>query len=166
MPNSRVSLRSTHPRRVSCSGSVGPGFRRDAGSSCGEDLAGAPGIGGDLSLERIEAGEFLFRPDEVDERHAQMPAVKVGIGVKEMRFEARLGSADRRAQTDIGDAVDRAPAEQVIGAVARDTDSINPQGGAQILAEAEIGSRKADRAAAPIAEHDAPVALPTAAELV
>src|SRR5204863_9549880 len=99
------------------------------------------------------------------ERYAQVAAVEIGIGVEEVRFEARLGAADGRAQPDIGDAVDRAAAERVVGAVAADPHRVDAESRPQILAEPEIGGREADRAAAPVAFHDPPVDLPEAAEL-
>ena len=53
--------------------------------------ARAGGVGGDLRLQRVEPGEFLLGPDEIDQRHPQMPAVEIGVDVEEMRFEPRLG---------------------------------------------------------------------------
>lgn len=40
-----------------------------------EDRAGAQRVFRDLRLERVEPGEFLLRPEELDQRHAQMAAV-------------------------------------------------------------------------------------------
>src|SRR5712671_7043358 len=94
-----------------------------------------------------------------------MPAVEVGVGVEQMRFEARLWGPDRRAQADIGDAIDRPAGERVVGAVAADSHRIDAESRAEIFAEPEIGGREADRAATPVADHDAPVDLPEAAEL-
>src|ERR1700737_3665314 len=73
---------------------------------------------GGLRLERLDAGEFLLRPDEIDEGDPQMASVEIGLGVEEVRLEPRHEAADRRAQTDIGDAVDRAAGERGVGAVA------------------------------------------------
>src|SRR6266550_2348381 len=94
-----------------------------------------------------------------------MPAVEVGIGVEQMRFEARLRGADGRAQTDIGDPVDGAAAERIVGAVAANPDGIDAKGRTQIFAEPEIGGREADCPPPAVAHHDPPVDLPKAAEL-
>src|SRR5438552_12566144 len=131
----------------------------------GKDFAGAGGVGGDLSFQGVEAREFLFRADKLDQRNAQMPAVKVGVGVEQMRFEARLGGADGRAQADIGDPVDGAAAERVVEAVTANPDGIDPKGRPQIFPEAKIGGREADCPPPAVADHDAPVDLPEAAEL-
>src|SRR4051795_4405849 len=73
--------------------------------------------------------------------------------------------SDDRAQPDIGDPVDPASRERVVGAVAGDLHRVDAEGRAQIVAKTEIDGRKADRAAAPVAFHDAPVDLPISAEL-
>src|SRR5262249_34514673 len=63
----------------------------------GEDFAGGGRVGGDLCFEGVEAGEFLFRADELDQRHAQVAAVEVAGKIEQMRFEPRLRGADGRA---------------------------------------------------------------------
>src|SRR5579862_5020598 len=94
-----------------------------------------------------------------------MAAIKIGVDIEKMRLEPRLGGADGRAQADIGDAGNRAPGEGVVRAVAGDPHRVNPEGRAQIFAKPEIDGRETDSAAAPVADHDAAVDLPEAAEL-
>ena len=77
-----------------------------------------------------------------------MAAVEIGVDVEEMRFEPRHQPADRRPQADIGDAVDRVAVERIVGAIPGHAHRIDPERRPQILAEPEIGGRKADRAAA------------------
>src|SRR5204862_7258263 len=55
--------------------------------------------------------------------------------------------------------------ERVVGTIAADAHRVDAESRPQILAEPEIGGREADRAAAPVADHDAPIDLPEAAEL-
>src|SRR6202040_162743 len=99
----------------------------------GENGAGAGGVLGDLGLQCVETGEFLFRPDEIDERDAQVASVKIDIDVEQVGLEPRHEAADRRAQTDVGDAVDCAAGERVVRTVAGDPHGIDPEGGVQVV---------------------------------
>ena len=48
-----------------------------------------------------------------------MPAVQIGIGIEQMRFEPRFEPAHGWPQPEIGDPVDGAAVERVVGSVAR-----------------------------------------------
>ncbi len=67
----------------------------------GEDFAGAGGIGGDLGFEGgRRARRILLGTDQIDERHPQVTAVKIGVGVEQMRFDgAAEFRQDRRWRT-------------------------------------------------------------------
>ncbi len=93
-----------------------------------------------------------------------MASVEVSLGVEEVRLEPRHEAADRRAQTDIGDAVDRAAGERVVGAVAGNPHCIDAESRMQIVVKAEIRGRKADRPPASVAGGDPSVDLPEPAE--
>src|ERR1700722_12775304 len=119
----------------------------------------------DLVLQFVKAGEFALGANEFDQRHSQMPSVEVAVDIEKMRFEPRHEAANRGPEADIGDAVDALAAERVVGPVARYPHRIDAEGRTQIFAEADIGGRKTDRAAALVAERDAAVDLPEPAEL-
>src|SRR5207244_916052 len=119
---------------------------------------------GDLRLQRVEPGEFVLRPDKIDQRHPQMPPVEIDIGVEEMRLEAWRRAADGRAQSEIGDAIDGAAGERVGGTIAADPHRVYAEGRVQMVVETEIGGRKADRPPTPVAAGDAPLDLPKPSE--
>src|SRR5271167_2956327 len=93
-----------------------------------------------------------------------MAPIEIDIGVEEVRLEPRYQAADRRAQTEIGDAVDGMATERVVGTVAADAHGVNAEGRLEVVVETEIGCRKADRPPAPVAGGDAAVDLPEPAE--
>src|SRR5947208_6057542 len=93
-----------------------------------------------------------------------MPPVEIGIGVEEMRLEARRRAADGRAQPEIGNAINGAAGKRVVGTIAADPHRVYAEGRVQIVVETEVGGRKADRPPAPVAGGDAPVDLPEAPE--
>src|SRR5260370_31670252 len=100
-----------------------------------EDRAGFGGVRGDLRLQLVETGEFLFAPDEIDERDAQVASVEIDVDVEEVGLEPRHEAADRRTQPDIGDPANRAAGERVVRTSARDTYRIDPEGRVQIRSE-------------------------------
>src|SRR5262249_109262 len=102
--------------------------------------------------------------DKIDERDSQMAPVEIDIAVEEVRFQARHQTTHRRAQPEIGDAVDRAAGERVVGAVATDAHGIDAEGRVQIIVETEVCRRKPNRAPAPVANSYAPVDFPEAAK--
>src|ERR1700730_1912970 len=155
------ALAQRFPERT---GKIGIGSHPVNERAAGKDGAGAGGILSDLRLERCDAGEFLLRPDEVDEGDPQMASVEIDLGVEEVRLEPRHEAADRRAQTDIGDAVDRAAGERVVGAVAGNPHGIDAESRMQIVVEAEIRGRKAYSPPTPVAGGAPSVDLPEPAE--
>src|SRR5260370_7894358 len=155
------ALAQSFPERT---GKIGIGSHPVNERTAGKDGAGAGGILGDLRLQRLDTGKFLLRSDEIDEGDPQMASVEIDLGVEEVRLEPRHEAADRRAQTDIGDAVDRAAGERVVGAVAGNPHGIDAESRMQIVVEPEIRSRKADRPPASVAGGDPSVDLPEPAE--
>jgi hypothetical protein len=129
-----------------------------------EDGARPNGVLRDLRLQRLEPGKLALGADEFDQRHPQMPPVEIDIGIEKVRLEPRYETADGRAQSEVGDAVDRAPGQRIVGTIAADAHRVNAKGGLQIVVETEIGGRKADRPPALVTDGDAPVDLPEAAE--
>src|SRR5260370_20612556 len=124
-----------------------------------QDRACPRRIGSDLRLERLEAGEFLLRPDVVDEGDAEMAAIEIAGESEEMDLEREIAAAEGRAHAEIGDAVVPAVAAADGGA-----HRIDAAGGAQVIGELDMGGRDADRAAAPIALLDPAIDLPGAGE--
>ncbi len=134
------------------------------GRNSGEHGASPDSVIGDLRLQLVDTGEFPLRPDEIDEGDAQMASVEVDVGIKEVRLETRHQASDGRAKTDIGDPVDGATGERIVGTVAGNPYGIDPEGRVQIVVEPEVGGRKADRPAAPVAGRDTAVDFPVSAE--
>src|ERR1700730_5285052 len=155
------ALAQRFPERT---GKIGIGSHPVNECTLGEDSARSGGVLGNLRLERLDTGEFLLRPDEVDEGDPQMASVEIDLGVEEVRLEPRHEAADRRAQTDIGDAVDRAAGERVVGAVAGNPHGIDAESRMQIVVEAEIRGRKAYSPPTSVAGGDPSVDLPEPAE--
>jgi len=111
-------------------------------------------VGGNLRLERIEPGEFLLRPEIVDEGDTEMTAIEVAGEIEEMDLEPEVAAAEGRAPAEIGDAVDPGTVRTNGGAHGIDAGSRT-----QIVGEVEIGGGKADRAATLVALLDAAVDL-------
>ena len=93
----------------------------------GEHHARLGGVCGDLRLQFVETGEFLFLPDEIDERDAQMASVEIDVDVEEVGLEPRHEAANCWAQPDIGDAADCAAGERVVWTVTGDTHRIDAE---------------------------------------
>src|SRR5262249_7173811 len=134
--------------------------RRRAGIA-GQHVAGLPAVLGDLCLQRRQSVKLLLRPEKVDQRHSEVPAVEVAGEIEEMDLELDAGAADRRPAAEIGDAVapDRAPSLVDAG-----LDGVDAQRRLEISRDRQVGGGKAQGAAAAVALLDAPLDLPGPAE--
>src|SRR5260221_279273 len=130
-----------------------------ASPGCRQNLPRLRRVRRDLRLEGVKPGEFLLRAQIVDEGDAQVPAVKISREIEKMNLEAQIAAAEGRPQAEIGDAV-------VPGAVATDGSAHGVDAGrrAQIIGKLDVGGRKADGAASPVALFDAAIDFPVAAE--
>src|SRR3546814_7472808 len=68
---------------------------RSGKTALGQDRAGLAAIEGDLCLQSVKAVKLLFRPDEVDQAHAQGLAVDIVGEVEEVDLQ-EIGRASCR----------------------------------------------------------------------
>src|SRR5262249_9094393 len=101
------------------------------------------------------------RPDEVDERDAQMPAVEVAGEIEEMNLELDPGAAHGGPAAEIGYPVAPARAAALIDAGLHGVDA---ECRLQIAAQAQIGGGETEQPAAPVAGLDPALDLPGPAE--
>src|SRR5262249_2345473 len=141
-------------------GSLRHAARRRAGVA-GQHSPGLPAVRGDLCLQRRQPVKLLLRPQEVDQRHSQVPAIEIAGEIEEMDLELHPRAADRRAAAEIGHTVtpDRAAALVDAG-----LDGIDAERGLEIAGDRQIGGGKAQRAATAVALLDTAFDLPGAAE--
>src|SRR5580704_8027064 len=90
-----------------------------------------------------------------------MLAIEIAVEIEEMRLEPEIGAADRRPPAEIGGSVKPARRSAFLDPGAHGVDA---RGGAQIIGERDIGGRKADGTAEPVAGLDPALNLPRPAQ--
>ena len=118
------------------------------------------GVGGDLGLQGVEAGEAALLADVGVQRHRQFGVVDVGIEVEDVDLEPAFRAlVHRRAAADVRDTVAPPAVWQP------DRHRIDAARGLQVAAEGDVGGGEADRAAARVAVRDGAADGPGAAEI-
>ena len=84
-------------------------MRGSDGTLCGDPLPGVIEITADLGLELIHRIKFYFVPKPVPELNVNALAIKCASKVKQVHFQGGLPAVHRRAQTNVGHAVENRP---------------------------------------------------------
>src|SRR5882724_8506986 len=129
----------------------GAGRNQNKGNvqSNSEARFGVGDVAGDLFFEGVEGGELLFVAQFIHEVDFDFLAVKVGIEIEEVSFDAKLwiGGIDGGAAADVDDGAVRV-------ALALNAGEVNPIGRQDEAGDVEIGGGKSEFAAELITFYD------------
>src|SRR5688572_14036430 len=104
-----------------------------------------------LSAERLDRRELLFRPEKLKKGDLQIFSIDLGCKIEEMDLERSFsaGCSDRWANANIGD-----PGQTF--AIAPGADEVDPIGRELLVMRREVGGRKTELAAELFPSHHGP----------
>src|SRR5688572_30391288 len=102
-----------------------------------------------LRGERLQGFELRLRPQEMAEGDLDLLPVEIAVEIEEIRFEQLLGRIEAGPHAEVGRALEFPP-----GGDHASGHGVYAESGAQVILEAQVGRRVADRAADLVAVAD------------